>query len=72
MADPRLHKVTVNLTERSWGALERAATVTQDTKTDVINRALLVYALIHDLGEQDGGQLFIRNTNGTEVQIHVI
>jgi hypothetical protein len=47
-----LERVTVNLTPRSSAALALAAELTQDSKTDTINRALQVYAyLMHTVKE---------------------
>lgn len=37
-------RVTVNLTARSTRALDQTVEVTGDTQTDVINRAIQVYA----------------------------
>ena len=38
-----LERVTVNLTPRSSKALEQAAELTGDSKTDIVNRALQLY-----------------------------
>jgi hypothetical protein len=38
--------VTVNLTPRSWRALEDAAAITGHTKTTTINRAIQLYLLV--------------------------
>jgi hypothetical protein len=37
-------KVTVNLNDESWAALNRAAQYEELSRTDVINRALQLYA----------------------------
>ncbi len=41
-----LTRVTVNLIPKADKAMERAAELTGDTKTDTINRALQYYALM--------------------------
>lgn len=58
-------RLTVNLTRRSSAALELAAQIAGDTKTDAVNRALQVYAYLMHLQEQ-GGEVLVRE-NG-EVQ----
>lgn len=47
----RLTKVTVNLVPRAIGALEWIAGYTGYTKTDVINRALQLYAVVEQARE---------------------
>jgi len=47
-------RVTVNLSDKSSLALSRLAALTGDTKTDAINKALQVYALIQDAQSNDG------------------
>lgn len=45
-ADSQLERVTVFLTPASAAALVRAAEITGDTRTDVINRAIQAYSLM--------------------------
>lgn len=50
-------RLTVNLVDEAHAALTAAAEQTGDSKTDTINRALIVYATIiqvHDRGEGRG------------------
>jgi hypothetical protein len=68
----QLVRVTVNLTPRSYSALERASDLTGDNRTDTINRALLVYSLIQELADQGGGSLTIINKNGEKERIHIL
>lgn len=42
----QLTKVTVNLTEQSMAALNDAAAIEGDTRTETINRALQLYCLL--------------------------
>lgn len=41
-----LVKLTVNLVPEAYGALLEASKVTGDTRTDVVNRALSLYAFV--------------------------
>lgn len=50
-----LTKVTVYLTPRAASALEDAARITGDTKTDTINRALGAYNLLMQAWAREGG-----------------
>ncbi|MGW1449636.1 hypothetical protein ACWCO3_15300 [Micromonospora sp. NPDC002411] len=68
----QLVRVTVNLTPRSYSALERASELTGDNRTDTINRALLVYSLIKELSDQGGGSLTILNNDGEKERIHIL
>jgi hypothetical protein len=67
-----LVRVTVNLTPKAFDALKRSCEVTGDTKTDTINRALLVYELIQRLSEQGGGSLTMVNGKGEKERIHIL
>lgn len=60
-----LERVTVNLTPRSAHALSVAADLTDDTKTDVINRAIKVYAYIEQL-IADGGSVYVQSSAASE------
>lgn len=62
---PKTHaRVTVNLVERAVKALDLAVSITHDSKTDTINRALQVYAYV--LHETDqGGEVFIHKDGET-------
>ena len=59
--------MTVNLTPRSSRALDTAVTITGDTKTDTINKALQVYAFLEEL-HAGGGTLYIREGSGSELE----
>jgi hypothetical protein len=67
-----LTKVTVNLTPRAVAALGTACDRTKDSKTDTINRALQVYALVLDLMDQGGGYLTVLDRNGDAERIHLL
>jgi hypothetical protein len=67
-----LTRVTVNLTPRSVSALERTTRITGDSKTDTINRALQIYALVHEMAERDNGSLRIVHEDGETERIHLL
>lgn len=62
-----LEKVTVNLTSRSAEALDKTIATTGDSKTDVINKALQLYAFLQDhMGA--GGLFYIRDPDSSEIE----
>jgi hypothetical protein len=63
-----LERVTVNLTARASRALDQAAQITGDTKTDTINRALQVYAYLEEI-TQNGGAIYIKESPDSEPQL---
>ena len=67
-----LTRVTVNLTPRSVAALERTTRLTGDSKTDTINRALQIYALVYEMAERDNGSLRIVHEDGETERIHLM
>jgi hypothetical protein len=60
-------RVTVNLTARAIAALEQVAAITGESKTDAINRALQVYAMLHRTQEA-GGAIYTRERDGQELE----
>jgi hypothetical protein len=71
-ADARpLVRVTVNLTPRAVDSLDQACLRTHDSKTDTINRALVVYNLVLELLERGGGSLQLQTKNGVE-HVHLL
>ena len=63
-----LERVTVNLTARSSKALQRLSDLTGDSKTDIINRALQIYAYLEEIDCQGGG-VYIRESKDAELQL---
>jgi hypothetical protein len=63
----RLERITVNLTGRASRALELAAELTGDTKTDTVNRALQIYAYVEQVMAA-GGSVRVRAA-GTELDL---
>lgn len=66
-ANQQLERLNVNLIPRAARALEQAMTLTGHTKTDVINRALLLYTYIEQV-MHDGGAVFVQNAGSSEPQ----
>ncbi|MBW8482998.1 hypothetical protein [Actinomadura parmotrematis] len=62
-----LERLTVNLTARSSRALEEAVRMTGDSKTDTVNRAVQLYALIEEI-ITSGGTVYVREAGGDELQ----
>ncbi len=60
-------RITVNLTARASRALELAARLSGDTKTDTINRALQAYAFLEQVTAQ-GGSVYIRQKPDSELE----
>lgn len=58
-------RVTVNLTARSTKAMEEAVAATGDTQTDVINRALQVYAYLESV-MAEGDRVYVENAESQE------
>lgn len=69
--ESNLTRVTVNLTPQAVDAMRALAEKTGLGKTDVINRALQVYAIVDRLSERSGGALTIMNSDG-EQRIHIL
>jgi hypothetical protein len=60
-------RVTVNLNGRASDALERAARITGESKTDAINRALIVYALLHEAQARNGA-IYVREGKDADLE----
>lgn len=54
-------RITVNVIGRAVRALDLAAELTGDTKTDTVNRALQIYAYLAQLTAR-GGSVYVRGT----------
>jgi hypothetical protein len=63
----RLTKVTLNLTPKAAQAVLKVAELTGDTRTDIINRAVQVYAEIEQVFAK-GGELYVRPEKDADVQ----
>ncbi|WIV59661.1 hypothetical protein [Amycolatopsis nalaikhensis] len=63
--------MTVNLVPRASRALDRIVELTGDSKTDTINRALQVYAVLEEAVSK-GGELVIRHSSGDQEVIRFV
>lgn len=57
-------KVTVNLPEKVWGAVERRAGEEGVTRTEILKRAISLENFVHET-RQAGGSLVIERPDGT-------
>lgn len=72
MGTEDLTKLTVNLTESAATALDFAAVLSGDTRTDTVNRALLIYNSIAEAATEGRGRLSFKLIDGGEpVRIEV-
>jgi hypothetical protein len=67
-----LTRVTVNLNRQAVQALEAVSDATGYSKTDTINRALQVYAIVHQIMERSGGVLHVKHEDGELERIHIV
>lgn len=67
MTDTKLARLSVNLTPRASRALDLAARLTGDTKTDTVNRALQIYSYLLFVIDQKGS-VYVRETEGAELE----
>lgn len=65
-------RVTVNLNRQAVQALDGLSEDTGYTKTDVINRALQIYKIVHEIMERDGGVLTIKRPDGQIETIRIV
>jgi hypothetical protein len=71
MTDENWTKLTVNLTPKSATALGTAALISEDTRTDVVNRALQLYTFL--LAEQaEGKRLALVDEDGNLSWVRII
>jgi hypothetical protein len=66
-----LTRVTANFTPRA-AALDRIAAETGDSKTDILNRSVMVYEAFLELMEQSGGNLRVVHTDGSTERLWFI
>jgi hypothetical protein len=60
-------RVTVNLTAKAKDALYEVAHHTDDTKTDTINRALIIYAYLERI-MREGGKVYVRESGSDDLE----
>ncbi len=67
-----LTRVTVNLTRPAVKALESVSEATGYSKTDTINRALQVYAIVQELMSKSDGSLHVTHPTGETETVHIL
>lgn len=67
-----LTRVTVNLNRQAVTALESLSEATGYSKTDTINRALQVYAIVQEIMAKNGGILQVKHADGDLERIHIV
>ena len=67
-----LTRVTANFTPRAMAALDDVAASTGDSKTDILNRSVMVYQVFLELIERSGGTLRVRLSDGTEEHLRFV
>lgn len=67
-----LTRVTANFTPRAMAALERVAAETGDSKTDVLNRSVMVYEVFLELMERSKGRLRVVYPDGSEERLRFL
>lgn len=64
-------KITVNLLSRTLTALERACGLTEESRTDAINRAIQLYAFFQE-AIASGHSVRLVAKDGTEREVHLL
>ena len=67
-----LTRVTANFTPRAIAALEQVAEETGDSRTDVLNRSVLVYQTFLELMKRGDGTLQITYPDGTRESLRFL
>jgi hypothetical protein len=67
-----LTRVTANFTPRAIAALEDVAARTGDSKTDILNRSVMVYQVFLELMERTDGALHVTFPDGTEERLRFL
>ena len=62
-----LERLTINLTQKSSEALAEAMGLTRDSKTNSVNKALQLYALLQ-AAQAKGGAIYLREAADTELE----
>jgi hypothetical protein len=64
--------MTVNLNRPAVQALEQVSTATGHSKTDTVNRALQIYAIIQSIMARNNGVLRIAHADGEVEAIYLV
>jgi len=69
--NPKIERVTVNLSPRSSAALAQIVGLTGDRKTDAIGKALQAYAMIQ-AAQAQGGAMWIQDDSSADpARVHI-
>lgn len=63
-------KITVNLIQRAWRALGQVCGLTGESKTDAINRSVLLYSFVQSM-IHSGHVIKLVGPDGSEKEIHL-
>lgn len=72
MPRPNLTKLTVNLTDKSLGAMLSACARHDETKTNTVNRALQVYDMLTRVIKEDQSRVVILDNAGRARKIEFL
>jgi hypothetical protein len=61
-----LTRITANFTSRAAQSIERVADKTGDSKTDILNKAVMVYEVFVNALDRNNGELRVVNPDGTQ------
>lgn len=64
--------MTANFTPRAIAALEKVAAETGDSKTDVLNRAVMVYKTFLEIMERGNGTLQVVYPDGSKESLRFV
>jgi hypothetical protein len=67
-----LTRMTVNLNRQAVNALEQVSAATGYSKTDTVNRALQIYAIVQSIMERNNGVLRVAHTDGEVEAIYLV
>ncbi|MFI5906296.1 hypothetical protein [Dactylosporangium sp. NPDC051541] len=67
-----LTRVTVNLNRQAMKALEQISSSEHYSKTDTINRALQIYAIVQEVMDRNDGMLRVQRADGSIERIHIV
>lgn len=61
-------RITIGLTPKAWGELTQLQTTTGESKTDLVNRAVSLYAFVTEMIAQ-GSAVLVRDRETGEITI---
>lgn len=67
-----LTRITANFTPRAMAALEKVAAETGDSKTDILNRSVMVYEVFLELMQRSEGTLRVVYPDGSQERLRFL